>query len=364
MTGELEEGMLRRALWTAYSDDTTRASIISTVANYAMSHGMTMAEIEAATGLTGFDLVDPERRLPDDVLPKLWNAFAAKSPVQANPMELARAAPLSVFGGLAHGAQFAGTLRSALKLLSDNAILLSNSAVITLEEDAHEARFISHHPKNAEDGGRMSQFAMALAVRLLRDLEGAQDFLHRIDFAQPANGPVESYERVFGVPVRFDQARNVMVVVREKLDTAIRHANPELFAYVEAHFAQERHRLEESMDPAPLKKLRRAILRNALSGIYRPAQAAAEARMSLRAAQRLARAHGTTLQRLIDEVRMAAARALLAAPDSDIANIAAIVGYADERAFRRAFRRLVSQSPSAYRADHGRRVAPAPGGFL
>ena len=72
--------------------------------------------------------------------------------------------------------------------------------------------------------------------------------------------------------------------------------------------------------------------------------------MSLRSAQRLAAGEGFSLQQLIDGVRLESATCLLDDPSLRMDAIAFTLGYSDDRAFRRAFKRMTGMSPSEYRA--------------
>lgn len=68
-------------------------------------------------------------------------------------------------------------------------------------------------------------------------------------------------------------------------------------------------------------------------------------------ARRLA-AHGQSLQRVLDEVRYAVARALLADTDLSVVGIALTLGYAEASPFVRAFRRWSGTAPLPWRQAH------------
>ena len=78
--------------------------------------------------------------------------------------------------------------------------------------------------------------------------------------------------------------------------------------------------------------------------------------MSVRTAQRVTAEHGTTVQGLIDKGREQRAIELLRDSRNDIGSIAFLLGYSDERAFRRAFQRWVGQTPSGYRRHLNKQI--------
>ncbi len=327
------------------------ATLASTTVAFALSRGMTLDAIEAATGVAGLDLVDPEARLPDDVMTNLWRALTPSRPGMALSLEMARAAPFSFFGGLAHGIQFADTLRTALGFLKQNSRLLADRVTVEFIEDEalSEAHFVISHPLDATDGGRTAEVGIALGARLVNEILEVTDGLCRVEFAHGPVGTEEAYQNFFRTPVLFHCAVNKLVFTLRSLDTQVSQANCELFSYVELYYEKARQRLAQDGYPAEFLKLREAVVGNASRGDFGAASAAAHAGLSLRSAQRLATAHGTSLQGLIDDVRMQSAMEFLNDPDINIHTVALLVGYSDDRAFRRAFKRWTGQTPSSYR---------------
>ena len=347
-----------RTLRAKFSGPKVLASIASTTVAFAMSRGVTLFEIEQATGLRGADLMDPDSRLPEDVVPNLWLSILSK--VQGNEalsVEMARAAPFSLLGGLAHGAQFARDLKEALGLFVRNRSLLGDRVELDFRETAAEASLVGYHPLDSVDGGRATEVGFCVVARMIDEVLHVEDCLLRAEFAHPPFGPVAAYQAFFGTPVLFEQDRNALVFRKERLAAPVKHANVDLFTYVETHFDQIVRRIHHDRFPAALAMLRSAIVENATRGDYRSRSAAARANLSLRAAQRLARAQGRTLQGMIHEIRAASATELLSDPEITIEAVAHLVGYSDDRAFRRAFKRWTGQSPSEFRKRSGNGTA-------
>ncbi|MEM9386163.1 MAG: AraC family transcriptional regulator ligand-binding domain-containing protein [Pseudomonadota bacterium] len=321
----------------------------STTAAFALSRGMSMREVERVCGVSGLAIVDPNARLPEDVLPRLWRAIDAREPGEALCIQMASAAPLTYFGGLAHGIQFADTVRTAMRFMIRSRVLLADRLSMALEEKPEAARVIVAHPADDMDRGLTAQCGAAIAARLLTEVLGVAEGLSAVEFAHPAYGPRRVYEEHFAAPVTFEAQHSALVLRPNCLDAEVSRANLELFAYVEQHFAQVIRRIEGPTAITALAPLRQAIAQSASLSDFNAESIAARGGLSVRAAQRLANTNGTTLKALIEEVRLDTARELLRNPRITIEAVADLVGYSDARAFRRAFKRWTGETPTAYR---------------
>ncbi|MEM6793073.1 MAG: AraC family transcriptional regulator ligand-binding domain-containing protein [Acidobacteriota bacterium] len=337
-----------RTVRAKFSQPKGHASIASTTAAYALSRGWSMEKIHQACGLSGMALVHPSGRLPDETLPRLWLALWREWPDEAVPIHMARAAPMSSMAGLAEGMQFAESLRQALELLTENSIVLADRLQLELIEVEGTALLRGCHPADVIDGGRAAAMASALMARLVRESLGVEDAIERVNLACSPWGPMADYLEFFGVPVEFDLPANELIFRPGSLDAPISQANTELFAYVVQNFAHAAARLKRQGFPAQLDQLRQAISENASNREFSSRAAAERAFMSQRSAQRLAAAHGYSLRGLIDQVRAVYAEELLSDPRITIGRVARLLGYSDERAFRRAFKRWTGQSPSQF----------------
>ena len=327
-----------------------RAGSAAAVVAFALSRGLTISEIQGATGIGCQELMNPEARLPEDVMPRLWLLLGRRFPQQPLALEMARAAPFSFFGGLADGAQYADDLSAAIGLLIKNRRVIADRLDLELRNSQTETSLISRHPMDEVDGGRSAEMGAALAARMLHEFLGISDSLAGVRFAHAPNFAEEDYAAHFGVPVEFEKAETALLFKPEKLATRIKYANAELFKYVETHFAGLQQQLATGSHEADaLAPLRKAVAQNALIGEYGAAAAAAAANMSLRSAQRLTADHGQSLQRLIDLVREDRAKEFLSDAKIDLNSVSLLLGYSDDRAFRRAFQRWTGQSPFQYR---------------
>ncbi|MEL7346201.1 MAG: AraC family transcriptional regulator ligand-binding domain-containing protein [Pseudomonadota bacterium] len=331
----------------------THIDIPSATVSFALSQGMTMAEIETATGLHGPSLGDPAARLPADIPPRLWQALEGRSDGSvALTVEAARSLPLSALGGLVHGLQYAAVLHDALEFMMRHSRVLADRLKLNIQSGSTETAFIGAHPADAIDGGRMSEVGMFLMIRVVREVLQQRRAIRRIEIAGSPLGPISDYANFLRVPVAFDKPRRQIIFDTQALDTPVPGGNAALFAFADRHFAALRRRIDAQSQVPAFLRLARAIADGGASGDYRVSAAVIRADMSPRAAQRVAARAGTSLQDMIEEARRANAEAFLSDPTITIETVATMLGYSDDRAFRRAFKRWTGTSPSDYRATY------------
>lgn len=322
----------------------------------ALSRGLSITEVQDAAGISCNMLMNPVARPPEDVMPRIVALLGERFPGEPVTLDIARAAPFSFFGGLAEGTRYADDLRTAIGLLTKNCSVISDQLELTFHENSAEARIISDHPMNHMDAGRSAEIGSALILRLFSEFLGVSDCFERITFSHAPNCDEDYYTDYFGVPVEFNAREISLILKPEKLDERIKHANIELFNYVQTHLSGVKKQIEAAKEPKELKALRKAAAENAEAGVFNTASVAASANVSVRTAQRITAEHGTTVQGLIDKVREHRSTELLRDNRNDIGSIAFLLGYSDERAFRRAFRRWTGQTPSDYRKKLNKQI--------
>ena len=165
---------------------------------------------------------------------------------------------------------------------------------------------------------------------------------------------VHEYER-FGCPVHFDHPFDAIVFDRSVCAIPLLTAQPEVGAYLETVADLWMRDLAAVEGPLALRTRVGSAVRDALAeGSSDLADVARRMGMSPRTLQRALTAQELSYRRVLDEVRWTLAAPLVAATDLPLEEIAERMGYADGKAFRRAFRRWAGVAPIAARRD-GRR---------
>jgi AraC-like DNA-binding protein len=156
------------------------------------------------------------------------------------------------------------------------------------------------------------------------------------------------------IPTAADGAAK-FVIPSEALRSAVPDFKPELWASVLAALdavarPEQAHKLNEV--PA-IAELVGCSLRN--QGLVLPfAEIARSLDRSQRTLARTLAEDGTTFRAIVDEVRMNMAKDMLARSDASVRQISARLGYSDDTAFVRAFRRCFGMPPARWRNEVAR----------
>jgi len=193
----------------------------------------------------------------------------------------------------------------------------------------------------------LADTSMAGWVSYGRWLLGGDYPIAGVCFQHPAPADTAEHRRIFGCPVTFDADRTGIVFPREYLDRPLTQHDPQLRAMLDA---QAEARLAELRQLPPIHRAVRGAVRDALmGGRPRLETIAAALDTSPRTLERRLQHEGLGFRTVLDEARLGYARELLANPDARLSEIALLLGYSEQSAFNRAFRRWTGESPTAYR---------------
>ncbi|MER7350226.1 AraC family transcriptional regulator [Streptomyces aurantiacus] len=200
--------------------------------------------------------------------------------------------------------------------------------------------------------------------RLCSWLIGRRITLRWADFGHPPPPHKDEYELLFGCPVRFGAERTGAGLDPHWLRAPLVRDEDALAAMLRRAPFDLLSRREYGTTVA--EQVRRALAVALRSSPRLPSLGEIAARLAMSPAtlrRRLAQ-ESTSYQRLKDAVRRDAAIAGLAEGREPIAQLAARLGFSEDTAFHRAFRRWTGTTPGAYRAEApGAYAAEAPGAY-
>ncbi len=224
---------------------------------------------------------------------------------------------------------------------------------LALEVEGGEARFTVPGGFARDEDHFLSECVLAIWHRLSSWLIGRRIPLRHASFCYPPPPHEAEYEILFDCPVRFGADRTgaafdahwlTAPLVRDEaaLDAMLRRAPFDLLSRPE-------------YGTTVAEQVRRSLTRQLARTPALPALGEVAARLAVSPAtlRRRLREEGTSFQELKDHVRRDAAIAGLAEGGEPIAELAARLGFSEDTAFHRAFRRWTGTTPGAYRMASG-----------
>jgi len=168
-----------------------------------------------------------------------------------------------------------------------------------------------------------------------------------VRFAHGPNGDPADLAAVLGVPPMFGAASTEIVLPVAVMDKPIATADPDLFGLIDRYLTM-RIREVAAPEASYVSRVRRAVEQVLSDGHCSQATVARILGWHGRTLQRRLASEGTTLRKLVDEVRKALAQTLLESTMS-IAEVSFALGYSEPAAFQHAFRRWYGMSPNTWR---------------
>lgn len=184
-------------------------------------------------------------------------------------------------------------------------------------------------------------------VQIGRDLCGEHLPVSALDFINPPPRDARPYERYFGCKVRFGQPMTRLVLPLASLAAQLRQPDPTLLRLMERQVDAAMAQLPEAGDLAEMA--RRVIAHLAPQGLPELPQVAHELRLSPRVFYRRLAAQGLNFRDLRETALRQIAEMHLRDERLTLAEVGALLGYSEQSAFSRAFRRWAGVSPLVWR---------------
>ena len=163
-------------------------------------------------------------------------------------------------------------------------------------------------------------------------------------------GPVDasSYAALFRCPVTFGADANRLFIDGAEADRALPTGDRNLAAAHDRILVEQLARLDKVN---VIARFRASLLERMAVGDFSEEDMASDLHMSRRSLQRRLAEADASYQSLVDETRRDMALRYIEDPAKTATDITFLLGYSQQSAFTRAFRRWTGTSPSEYRAS-------------
>jgi AraC-like DNA-binding protein len=318
------------------------------------SEGFDLGAILDRAGIPRSALEDPKLRFPQGRFEALWHAAIEATGDPAIALRVSTRVKPSTLGVIGYLASASESPRSAFELVRGLTPLLWEDFACELESDDGVAFIRCRAGAGARASRLTTEYAIGLTLAMTRALwaERAEPLEARFSHAPPAHA--DEYERILGLPVRFAAGADGVAFPVSMLDSANPSADAALRQLLERHALDQ---LALILAHAPLaQRIRTQLLSSLRPGGLGADAVAARFCMSGRTLRRRLREEGTSYQQILDDVRAELARRYLERERRGIDEVSFLLGFSDQSAFGKAFRRWTGRTP----ADFARTRASGP----
>lgn len=288
----------------------------------------------------------PNARIPSTRIHKLWRLAEATT---KDPLLGLRAGSLArpgTFHALGLGIVSSTSVLAALKRIEHySGIVSTNGRFVLLEQDGFlvlEARPTALTVQPAEPW--FDAIVVALC-RMLTTCAGPTATPVKVRLKQGSLGQEEAYRKALHCPVEFHAERVALVFDPQLATQRVHSGNAELAAEAD----RIANRYLETLAPASVSaRVRGLLVKAMLAGVVDQDGVARALNQSPSTLQRRLRREGTSYQTLLDATRRELALEYLREDQHSIADVAFLLGFADQSNFTRAFRRWTGKTPRQY----------------
>ena len=265
-------------------------------------------------------------------------------------LRLAHWQGLDILGPIAVIARNAETVRDGLGSIARYLYVHSPALTLSVEPARGDGvlQFTYRVTEGSLDQLRQGyELSMANAVRLIALLGAGQTPPSAVSFLHERIAPEASYAEALGCPVRFEQTWCGFELPSESADHPIDSADPETRRIATKYLEAEYPPLTAPLSDRVAELTRRLLPTGQCSADV----IADHLVIHPRTLQRRLAEEGSRCQDIIDNQRRDQAARYLAEPRLELAQIAALLGYAEQSTLNRSCRRWFGKTPRQYRAE-------------
>jgi AraC-like DNA-binding protein len=327
--------------------DETLASMGQIVWRLIERHDLAPEPFFRAAGIDPEIIRDPHARIPRSKGDALLRTLAARIANPAFGLQAASCWHPSNLGTLGYAWLASSTLRMALKRVVRYWRIVIGDVAVRMDETPDSVEFV-HTPPTLDgilDGIR-GDIMMVILFDMCRSNFGHAFSPQRVAFRHAAPVDASPYEALFGCPVSFGADANRLVIGSAEVDQPLPTGNRDLAAAHDRILVDQLAHLHKTDVVA---RLRASLLERMTSGEFSEEDLARDLNMSRRSLQRRLAEAEANYQTLVDDTRRDMALRYIEDPAKSVTDITFLLGYSQQSAFTRAFRRWTDMSPSEYR---------------
>jgi len=312
-------------------------------------HGIDPQRFAQQVGIASIEIPDARTRLPSSLLDLAFEKAISLIPDPVFALRSAECWHPSNLGTLGYAWLSSGSLRTALRRIARYSRIIGQRMSANCKEDDHGLHFMFDHGRgDTVIGWVIADYTLALIVDMCRTNFGPALTLESISLRRPLPENPAPYEDFFCCPVCFGAAIDGFVLARHIADRSLSTSNHELATTFDAILTEQ---LAEVSSSDLVHRCRAHLLQELTSGEPSEEELAKALGMSRRTLQRKLGDLGLTYKGVLEKTRYDLALRYLDDPTKSVTDVTFLLGFSEQSAFSRAFKRWNGNAPTAYRLE-------------
>lgn len=310
-------------------------------------HGIDPQRFAQQVGISSIEIPDAKTRLPSALLDQAFARAAELIPDPAFALRAAECWHPSNLGTLGYGWLSGGSLRTALKRMARYTKIIGQRMSSRCADDPIGLRFIYNHGRGDTLAGHvMADFGLSLIVSMCRTNFGPSLAPELVTLRRPAPADTRPYEEFFGSPVMFGAVDDSFVLAQQIADKPLPTSNHELATTFDAILMAQ---LAEISTDDLVARCKAYLLQELTTGEPAEGELARALGLSRRTLQRKLADLDLTYKGVLAKTRYELALRYLDDPSKSVTDITFLLGFSEQSAFTRAFKRWSGKAPTSYR---------------
>lgn len=313
---------------------------------YLESQGIDPEPIYRQAGIDPELLYDPRARLKVEKVDRMWQLAVEHIKDPCFALDMASFWHPSMIGALGYAWLASSNLRRAFHRAVRYIDVVSEDIKLELADTPAGLRVTL----NLEDAiftlPQHHDLVMTVLMHMSRFNYGEELRPTEIKLSHPAPDCAGRFNEYFGIDVTFDADITCLTLARADVDLNLSSANKEIALM---HDEMLMKYLIEIKKGDIVEQVKSIILENLPDGQVTDAMVARELNLSERSMQRRLQERQTTFRSLLDSVREMVAKQYIRNPMNRMSDIAFLLGFSEQSAFSRAFKKWTGKSPVEYR---------------
>ena len=252
----------------------------------------------------------------------------------------------SMMGALGYAWLVSANLRQAMGRIDRYIHAVTEGLETKLEDTPAGLRLSFYIVDGIEVRPQQHTLIIAVIMYMCRFNYGDELVATRIDLARPAPEDPSEILNYFRIAVNFDAPVDSITIARADADRMLSSANKQIALM---HDESLMRYLVEIKKGDIVQQVKSIILDNLPDGQVTDKLVASELNLSERSMQRRLKEHKTTFRALLDGVREMVAKQYIENPVNRMSDIAFLIGFSEQSAFSRAFKKWTGKTPVQYR---------------